>query len=557
MPSAPADDARGNAGAGSAVPDSTVPTSTVPTSTVPASFWTSLRYFAVSRVVLTGVLLLFAVFDDPLRAADPSFDPALFLGAAIAYLVLSGAYLVGVNLARRGFHAQLLVHVFTDLVALLVLMHAAGGIRSGVGVLMVAAVAGAAVISGAQLAAFFAASATLLLLAHSTWTAIGAGSVDAGNFGQVALIGAACFATAALINRLASRLAAQEALAQRRGLDLHSQLAITQVVISELPQGVVVLDPDGRVRTMNRSAQELLAVPGRQAALEALIAQRRRQGLHRGGDEVDLAPDTGVHPQAVGRLRARFLKPVAASGSDTVIVIEDPRHVEERAQQLKLASMGRLSASIAHEIRNPLAAIRHANGLLAERQADPQLRRLARIVEDNSVRIDRIVEDVLSIARRERPSTEAIDVAAFLATLLPEFAAACGADPARVQVQLASAEPLHFDPHHLRQVLVNLMTNALRYASGRPGAVSLQWRRGAGDRLEFRVSDDGPGLPPDMLEHAFEPFFTTEARGTGLGLFLAREFCAANDATLRYEPAPADGDGCGAFVIQPRPEPGA
>ncbi len=233
-------------------------------------------------------------------------------------------------------------------------------------------------------------------------------------------------------------------------------------------------------------------------------------------------------------------------------MIEDQQEVEERARQLKLASMGRLSASIAHEIRNPLAAIRYANGLLAEQVAQPAQQRLARIIEDNSVRIDRIVEDVLSIARRERPTLERIDVGRFLETLVAEFVTLSGAPRARIEVIVETDEALEFDARHLRLVLVNLMTNALRYATNADGALCLQWRRGAGDRLEFRVADDGPGLPAEMLEHAFEPFFTTEARGTGLGLYLAREFCVANQAALRYERgAPGERRG-GAFVIVPR-----
>jgi len=270
--------------------------------------------------------------------------------------------------------------------------------------------------------------------------------------------------------------------------------------------------------------------------------------------EIELPAPAAGPPAAAGpppRLRVRWLTPQDAARGDTVLVIEDLRQVEERAQQLKLASMGRLSASIAHEIRNPLAAIRHANGLLGEQLSQPAQARLARIVEDNSVRIDRIVSNVLSIARRERTALEPIDVRAFLEGLLPEVLAGAAADPRRVDVAIEVDAPMRFDANHLRQVVVNLLTNALRYAGDAPGAVRLSWARGAGDRLEFRVADDGPGLAPEMLEHVFEPFFTTEARGTGLGLYLARELCAANQATLRYEPAAEGARHRGAFVIVP------
>jgi two-component system sensor histidine kinase PilS (NtrC family) len=229
-------------------------------------------------------------------------------------------------------------------------------------------------------------------------------------------------------------------------------------------------------------------------------------------------------------------------------MIEDLRKAQEQAQQLKLASMGRLSASIAHEIRNPLGAIRHANALLGEQLEQPGQARLSRIIEDNTVRIDRVVTDVLSVARRERPNDELIDLAAFLPAFLDEFVAQSGAARRQVAIVIESGEPLRFDANHLRRVLVNLVGNALRYASGGDGAVQIGWQESGPDRLELRVSDDGPGLPFEMQQHAFEPFFTTEARGTGLGLFLSRELCAANGASIRYEPPGAAGRG--AFVVE-------
>ncbi|MFO1200137.1 MAG: ATP-binding protein [Burkholderiaceae bacterium] len=537
------------------------------------SLWTSLRYFALSRVVLASLLLLFVALDDPARLTGLRFDLALFLGASTAYLLMSLGYMVVASVVRRGFHVQLFLHALTDLVLLAVMMHAAGGAGSGLGVLMVAAVAGAAVLSTPRVAALFAAGATVLLLFQAMLQSLSGGSTEIGGLVPAAMTGAACFATALLINRLAIRLAAQEALASQRGVDLRGQLAVTQLVIAELPQGVVVLDERGGVRTMNRSAQQLFGPAAPWPALERMLAEQRPGAG--GPDEFEYALGTapeGGAPAGVAdgaaalhRVRVRVLRPApgaggragggadgrAGGGAGVVLVVEDLHRIEERAQQLKLASMGRLSASIAHEIRNPLAAIRHANGLLGEQLQAPTQQRLSRIVEDNSVRIDRIVEDVLSIARRERASTEPIDVARFLAALLPEIAESTGADPARIDVEIASDRPLSFDARQLRQVLVNLLTNALRYATKAPGAVRVEWRAGAGDQVELRVADDGPGLPREMLAHAFEPFFTTEARGTGLGLFLAREFCSANRATLRYEALPAGSRHRGVFVIVP------
>ncbi|GAA4401639.1 sensor histidine kinase [Quisquiliibacterium transsilvanicum] len=512
-----------------------------------ASFWTSLRLLSLARVVLATVLVLPAIVGGRVPWADVVVHDRLYAAVSFAWLALSFLFLAVAGRWKRHFMLQLVAQALTDLACLVLLMHAAGGPRSGLGVLTVAAVAGAAVLAPPRLSAFFAAAATLMLLAESSLRQLAAPSFEPTAFFAAGVIGAACFVTAALVGWLASRLSAQEALAQERGADLRSQLAVTQLVVAQLGQGVVVFDRAGGVRTMNPSARALFAAGGGAGALARV--RSAAHSLEAAGHEgLELALDEpGVAERH--RVRVRALRPESGALGDTVVVIDDLRELEERAQQLKLASMGRLSASIAHEIRNPLAAIRHANGLLAEQLGEPRLQRLARIVETNTVRIDRVVEDVLAIARRERPSVEPLELARFLEVLIPEIVVMTGTDRRRIEVALSANAPILFDPGQLRQVLVNLIGNALRYASDAPGAVRIQWRRDPADRLELRVSDDGPGLAPGMIEHVFEPFFTTESRGTGLGLYLAREFCAANGAALRYEVSTAPGGHRTAFVI--------
>lgn len=559
--------------AGSAMPapasGSTGAPAYAPEGGVPDSYQASLRWLAASRVAVALLLMAFVPLHDNGRFAAEIDDPALFERAAVAYLLVAVLYLSTVRRLGARFHALLVVHALTDLVALATLMHAAGGLRSGIVVLLIAALAGAAVLSTRRMAASFAAVATLLVLGEAAWTLLHGGGPEAGLLMIAGLIGVACFFTAMIVNWLATRLYAQEQIARRRGDDLRRQLAVTSRVVAELQQGVLIVGDDGRVRTMNPAARALLGA-GREVpplvdagardggagwlALREAYVRWRAEGRGRAGGgpaqaDVDLPAPGGGY----ARVRLRFLG-TTEPGADAVVMLEDQRLIEERAQQLKLASMGRLSASIAHEIRNPLGAIRHANGLLAERLADPVLARLARIVEDNTLRIDRIIEDVLSIARRERATVETIDMAAFLKGLLPEFTAAFGADPQRLVVRLFSARPIRFDSNHLRQVLLNLLGNALRYASATPGAVLVEWREREPLRLELVVADDGPGLPTEMLEHAFEPFFTTETRGTGLGLFLARELCNANGATIRYETSATGARHGSAFVIEPAPE---
>jgi two-component system sensor histidine kinase PilS (NtrC family) len=217
----------------------------------------------------------------------------------------------------------------------------------------------------------------------------------------------------------------------------------------------------------------------------------------------------------------------------TVIFVEDTSRAREQAQQYKLAALGRLTANIAHEIRNPLAAISHAAELMQEEKRGEDRERLTRIINDNTRRLERLVSDVLQLNRRDRIAADPIRLHPWLREFLDEFVANESAAPERFAVDAASDAWIEFDREHLRQVMWNLLRNAARYAGPQEGAVRIALRGYAG-RVELSVIDNGPGVPPGRQTQLFEPFFTTEAKGTGLGLYLARELCDANRATLEY-----------------------
>jgi len=217
----------------------------------------------------------------------------------------------------------------------------------------------------------------------------------------------------------------------------------------------------------------------------------------------------------------------------SVLFIEDTSRSREQAQQLKLAALGRLTANIAHEIRNPLAAISHAAELLNEEKRADDRERLTRIIHDNTQRLERLVTDVLQLNRRDRVAAERIALGPWLAEFLAEFNANAALPPGRIALDAARDERIAFDREHLRQVLWNLLRNAVHHAGAGSGAVRIV-PRGYADRVELSVIDNGPGVPASSQGQLFEPFFTTDSKGTGLGLYLARELCAANQATLEY-----------------------
>ncbi|MFM1989033.1 MAG: Sensor protein ZraS [Pseudomonadota bacterium] len=520
------------------------------------SWLRSFQYFAIARIAIAVLLLAYVPLLRSVDSLGDHFDAPTFLRVSGLYL---GAACVSLVLALRPGRLPLrtlaAAQVAVDLAALLPLIHASGGQSAGFAALLLLPNAGAAILVGTRAALSFAAVSTIALIAMAGSRALDGQAGDAG-FVQAGLTGAVLIASAVAVGRLARRLSSQERLAWRRGEDLRNQLAVTQAVIADLPDGVVVLGPRGEPRAINRSAREMLAGGAVGGTLPGLLPMRAALGIGPGptpaaapADAIEFVVQAADGPER--RLRARRLG-VPAGGADVVVVLEDLGRLEARAQQLKLASMGRLSASIAHEIRNPLSAIRHANGLLAEQLGEPRLGRLATIVEDNCRRIDRIIEDVLSISRRGTATPEPIDARPFVVQAVAELVAQTGADPRRIECRVpADAPPLWFDAGNLRQVLLNLLGNALRHASGEAGAVRVEWAPEGAGRWTLVVSDDGAGVAAASRVHLFEPFFTTEARGTGLGLYLARELCTANGAMIRYRPPSHNPPQRSAFVVEP------
>jgi two-component system sensor histidine kinase PilS (NtrC family) len=290
------------------------------------------------------------------------------------------------------------------------------------------------------------------------------------------------------------------------------------------------------------------AHPGRGRPAEAYVTVKRWQG--------SAGPVRGRLDQPV-HLKLRFARVDTPDGAAerSVIFMQDVSAIENQAQQLKLASMGRLTASIAHEVRNPLSAIGHATSLLAEDLNGPAETRLLRIVGDNVARVNRMVEDILKLSRKVQPGGEPVRTGPFLAELKAEFTETHGlagrygvADSA----QAGRPHVVRFDGLHLREVLVNLLGNAVRYASGKPASIRVFPVLDATGRVELHVQDDGPGITPEVRAHLFEPFYTTSSKGTGLGLYLARELCLNNGAMLDYEyrvDNPGGGRATGRFVI--------
>jgi len=482
----------------------------------PLSYWKSLGYFALYRIAVATLFFAIAlVYGDALGLG--SHDLAAFQYTSLAYLAGAVASLWVLRRVRMRFNLQLSLHMALDITTITLLMYSSGGIRSGLGVMYLISLTGAAIVAPRRLSYLYAALAAIALLLEQGYWVL-AQDHPPTNFLQPGLLAIGCFATAGVTSWLAQRVAANEALALERGRSLQTQTRVNQLVIEDLHDGVVVLDREARVVQHNPQAQRLLGD-------EALLGRPIAQLLPGFG----AASDFEVRGRSLG---ARMLD----TGTEevfSVLFLEDTTRAREEAQQLKLAALGRLTANIAHEIRNPLAAISHAAELLGEERRDAQRVRLTRIIHDNTQRLERLVSEVLQLSRRDRQAPQRIRLRRWLVPFIEEFVANESMSAERFALEAPAEAAIEFDPAHLHQVMWNLLSNAVRYARAEPGSIRI-WARAVADRVELSVIDNGPGVPRSSQGQLFEPFFTTDSKGTGLGLYLARELCAANRALLEY-----------------------
>lgn len=495
---------------------------------LPDTYWGSLRYFSVYRLIVAGVFF----FAAALYGGTPNLgseDIELFRWVSIAYLLTAIVLLWIVIQAPRAFNLQLTAQVAVDVLALTLLMHASGGAKSGVGVMMFVVLAGAGLVGQGRLTLFYAALATVAVLVEQSYH-LSHFDDEPGGFVRSGLTSIGFFGTAIAARLLGLRTVANETLAWQRGVELANQLQINQRVIRDMQDGVLVVDADGRVRQHNPQAEILLDVhPGEDADLVSYSGALAERYAVWSRDPVET--ETYIRIEGNKRaLRARLLPP--GEGARALIYLEDMGRIQEQAQQLKLAALGRLTANMAHEIRNPLSAISHAAELLVDEQRGEGQARLIRIIGDNTQRLNRLVAEVLELGRRDRAQTESIRLATYLPQFIDDIAINDPTVRERVVATADSDMAITFDRAHLHRVLWNLVVNALRHSSMAAAAVRLSAQRSPGGVAELHVVDDGAGIGESLRGQVFEPFFTTHGSGTGLGLYIARELCEANGARL-------------------------
>ncbi|MEW5786437.1 MAG: HAMP domain-containing sensor histidine kinase [Pseudomonadota bacterium] len=497
---------------------------------VPESFWRSLVHLNHFRLFLALALGATGLMSgQPFTRLD---HPLLFTLTCAGYLLAGLLFRPPLLERSEQFDRQVVRQVLADIACLGLLMHLSGGNASGMGLLLIVTVAAVGMLRDTRVVLFWAAMASLTVLGEQTLQLIALRS-GAGGYVRAGLLSMGFFGVALLSHALAQGTLAAARLAQEKSRQAESLARINERVIQELPYGVVTVGPGGEVLQFNARSEILLGapfMPGRYLA-ECCPSLAELWRLWRQGRELP------GHPFMAGqdgrRLRARFIELEPSRGEGVVVVLEDMTDLEAQAQKMKLASLGMLTANLAHEIRNPLSAIRHAAGLLKEDAQAGMGPKLTRIIEDNVRRLNGLVEDVLALNRRDRMNRQELHVASFLAAFVQHFSQREAVPDGVILVRVDGEARVCMDPDHLEQILWNLFRNAWRYCSRRPESMRLAVGV-AGRQVEIELGNDGPPISPDVQAHLFEPFYTTDKQGTGLGLYIARELAEANRAHLRY-----------------------
>jgi len=520
--------------------------------------WRVLRLLNSARWILSAALIiLFFVLTDP-RVVGSS-QPIVAISALTGLIVLASFEFAFLH-RRIG---SLRMHIFGqglgDIVLFTLLMHASGGITTGFGALLVISIGSLSLLLNATLALFFAALATIAILLSQT-IAVTQGITSSAEFTNSGILGAVIFTIVAATQMLRRRVAETEALAAQRGVDLRNLVELNDYIIQHLRESIVVVDRDNQVRLINGSAQKQLGAAAgydgiRISALSHELSDRLNAWRER---QEDAATNRAFSTNdGSTRLEPHFARLGPQRDGGVLIFIEDTSLIAERVQQTKLAALGRLSASIAHEIRNPLGALSHAAQLLSEsgsiNESDV---RLTEIIRVNSQRVSNIVESILSLSRGDTTNPKNIDLNEWSVAFVDEFVSTMELFEGSVVVTKdSSAAEVEVDPTHLHQVVWNLCDNAVKYASLEAGAIAVELSCGhmeSTGRPFLEISDRGGGIAEDIVEQVFEPFFTAQAGGTGLGLYISRELCERNGSALSYHPRAGGGSVFRIMFADPR-----
>jgi two-component system sensor histidine kinase PilS (NtrC family) len=474
--------------------------------------------------------------------------PDLFVSVCLGYFSAGVLLVVARRLSWPSFRRVALLNGLIDAIGVSLILYSAGGVDSGLGILLVLPVGAMAVLADSRDAFLIAAASALGVLIQQTLAYFG-GDAPGSDFTNAGVLGAVLFIIALTAWPIANRLRESEALVRRQEIDLANLAQLSQYIVQHLRESILVVDTQDRIRLINESAAQLLG--DRSAYPGALLGEASPRLLYlletwrQNSGRIPDPSDTFVAADGARVIRPHFAPLGGTNPAPILVFLEDTSLIAAQVQQSKLAALGRLSASIAHEIRNPVGAMSHAGQLLAESATiSAEDKRLTEIIRGNADRVSAIINNVLQLSKRGEARLERLSLGGWVEEFSEEFCETMQLDRARLSIEAPAADvEVRVDPTQLHQVVWNLCENALKHAI-----------QTAQERIEIRcgrlnpsarpfleVADRGPGVAREYVERIFEPFFSGGRGGTGLGLFLARELAQTNGATLLYEPRSGGG----------------
>lgn len=507
--------------------------------------WQALGTLHLLRCALAVLLtiLYFSNYDQMFFGRTPI---PLFGAICLAYLTICVPITVGLVMRRPGLEPQLYGAAATDILIFAGFTYAAGGVASGLGMLLITLVAGASLLTNLRMAVLLAAIASIAMLLQELYLGVVRPEFNP-LMPQAGILGAVLITSAWAANALANRLQHSEAIAARRQQELADLARLNQHIIQQMALGVLVVDSSNQIRLHNTAATLLLGrehnIMNRQLRE---VAPELRRALARWRNLPRSEPGPVTLAQTGRSILPRFARLGIGQQAECLIMLEDAERVSEQAQQMKLAALGQLTANIAHEIRNPLSAIRQAGQLLHDsaRMTDEE-HHLLDIVERHTHRINGIIEDVLDLSRPGSAVPEIIHLRPWLQQVADDYVHS--QPQVRIAIDLANVDPnltIRVDRKHLLLIINNLWDNSRIHGASENEPLRVTLSAGLSSDTEepwLEIADNGPGIRAEVAEQMLEPFFTTARSGTGLGLYIVRELCIANHAQLSYRDAQGGG----------------
>jgi two-component system sensor histidine kinase PilS (NtrC family) len=488
------------------------------------------------------------------------YNQQLFYWVTLAYVVASIGFMLSLHLHKPGLDAQVIVQSCVDVAVIISLMHASGGIRSGFGMLLIVNLSLTSIFLTRRITLFLAAATSLALLGEHIYSQLVIPDYREA-YVQTGILGIVIFSFAVLTSIIASRLRESEQLANERSRELKSAIQMNEQIIRKMRTGIIVVKPNGVIEMANDAAINLLGeshIPDNCTLRQLLPDLHERYTDWKNSIEyIQHKPVQQSHGLPDLQPGFSHIEPTLGENSSTLVFLEDASQLNQRFQQVRLASLGRLTASIAHEIRNPLAAIHHASQLLDEVFENGPDKKLTDIIHTQVHRLNGVVENVLQLSRQQRGSPEHIELLSWLNKFRDEYIASQGLAIRQIKIHIDPVDTaIQFDASHLHQIMWNLLGNAVNHSGIPHDSIAINIQGGIDAETNqpiLDVIDNGPGIDPDTAQQIFDPFYTTSNEGTGLGLYIIKEVAESNRAKIRHIAMPAGGT-CFRIYFLPVPE---